>query len=53
MFKTFRILYFGHLNLSFGYAQDGELAEPFRISDFDIRIFSNSLWGYFLPDGLG
>jgi outer membrane lipopolysaccharide assembly protein LptE/RlpB len=29
----------GHSNLSFDFAQDGEPAEPFRISDFGFRIF--------------
>ena len=30
---------FGHLILPFDVAQGGELVEPFRISDFDIRDF--------------
>ena len=30
---------FGNLNLPFDWAQGGELVEPFRASDFDIRIF--------------
>jgi len=48
MFKThfssgslFVILCFGHLNLSFDLAQDGELTEPFSASDFEFRIFQS------------
>ena len=36
---SFGHLDFGHLILSFDSAQDGEPVEPFRISDFEIRIF--------------
>ena len=31
---------FGDLNLPFGFAQGGELVEPFRISIFGFRIYS-------------
>ena len=35
MFRTFEIWI---LDLSFDLAQDGELTEPFRASDFEFRI---------------
>jgi hypothetical protein len=34
-----RILNFGHSKLSFGFAQDGEPVEPFRISVFGIPVY--------------
>jgi len=39
----FRSLEFRILNLSFGFAQDGEPVEPFRASNFDIRISEHQL----------
>jgi hypothetical protein len=38
-------LYFGHLDLSFDFAQDGEHVEPFRISIFGFRIYIGILGG--------
>jgi hypothetical protein len=38
-YYSFGHLDFGHLILSFDVAQDGEPVEPFRVSDFGIRIF--------------
>jgi len=49
---SFNHLDFGHSILSFDWAQDGELVEPFRVSDFVLRIYGFSrdspyapLWG--------
>ncbi len=35
---------FGHLDLSFDLAQDGEPVEPFRISNFVLRIYTDIFW---------
>jgi hypothetical protein len=43
MTKTFGILDFCHLNLSLDFARDGERVEPFRISEFDIRIYQSNV----------